>query len=137
MAMQSLIELDPAVRSKANQLLDRLPPATRSSYVTSEGLIASMTMKNIPLTAAQIVWYHESDDDHAAVGVLFGNADRTVETSLKLPANKQDNSPPTLSDNRTTGMALLALHRSPAGWRLVVPISAIDRIAAEFNAPTR
>jgi len=137
MAMQSLIELDPAARSKAEKLLDRLPPAIRSSYVTPEALIANVTMKNIPLTAAQISWYHEADPDHASVGVLFGNTARPPEPVVKLPANQQDNSPPTLSDNRTSQIAMLSLHRSSSGWRLVVPGTAVDRIAKEISAPVK
>ncbi|MEO6005248.1 MAG: hypothetical protein ABIS43_18990 [Opitutus sp.] len=136
-AMQSVIELDPAAQSKAEKMLDGLSPAARSSYVTAEALIASVTMKNIPLTAAQISWYNESDPDHAAVGVLFGNPSLPPETVTTIPANPRDNSPPTLSDNRTSQIALLALHRSSSGWRLVVPVSAIDRIVAELGAPRK
>ena len=137
MAMQSLLEIDPVVQSKAEKLLDQLPPASRSSYVTPEALIANVTMKNIPLTEAQISWYHESDPDHAVVGVLFANAEPSPEAVVKIPAGKQDNSPPSLSDNRTSKIALLAMHRSSSGWRLVVPVSAIDRIAAEIGAPRK
>jgi len=132
-AMQSLLEMDPAAQSKAEKLLDQLSPAARSTYVTPEALIASVTMRNIPLTEAQVAWYHESDRDHAAIGVLFANPERSREAVAKIAAGKQDNSPPTLSDNRTTKMALLALRRSSSGWRLVVPVSAVDRIAAEIG----
>lgn len=134
MAMQLLLEIDPAARSKAEKLLNRLPPATRSSYVTPEALIAHVTAKIIPLTQAQIAWYHESDPDHAAIGVLFGTSESPPETVAKLPAGKQDNSPPSLSNNRTGGMALLAMRRTSSGWRLVVPVAAVDRIAREIGA---
>jgi hypothetical protein len=106
-------------------------------YVTPEALIANVTMKNIPLTQAQVAWYHESDHDHAVVGVLFGDAERSADGVAKIPAGKQDNSPPTLSDNRTSAIALLALHRSSAGWRLVVPAAAVNRIAADIDAPKK
>ena len=135
MAMQSLIELEPAAQSKAEKLLDRLSPSARSSYVTPEALIASATLKNIPLTAAQISWYHEADPDHASIGVLFGDPTHSPPTAVKIPANPQDNSPPALSDNRTSQIALLALHRTSSGWRLVVPGSAVDRIDKELSAP--
>jgi hypothetical protein len=134
-AMQSLLELDAAARNKAEKLLEQLPPGARNSYATPEALIASVTMKNIPLTEAQIAWFHESDHDHAAIGVLLGNSDRLPEAAIAIPAGKLDNSPPALSDNRNTRMALLALHRSGSGWRLVVPASAVDRIARELGAP--
>ncbi|MEO7599514.1 MAG: hypothetical protein ABIV50_11320 [Opitutus sp.] len=137
MAMQSVLELDPAARSKAEELLNRLPPAARSSYVTPEALIASVTMKSIPLTAAQIAWFHEADRDRASMGVIFGTPERSPEAPVKLPANPRDNSPPTLSDLRTSGIAMLTLHRSTSGWRLVVPVSAVDRIVAELGAPGR
>lgn len=134
-AMQSVIELDPNARSKAAQLLERLPPATRSSYVTPEALIASVTLKNIPLTSAQITWFHEADDDRALMGVIFGQPERAPVTPVKLPANPRDHSPPTFSDQRTTQIAMLTLHRSSSGWRLVVPPSAVDRAIAELSAP--
>ena len=133
MAMQSLLEVDPTVKSKIEKLLAQLPAASRSTYVTPEALIANVAMKNIPLTEAQVVWYHESDHDNAAVGVLFARAEHSPEAAVKIAAGKQDNSPPSLSDNRTTQIAMLALHRSSSGWRLVVPVAAVDRIAAEIG----
>jgi hypothetical protein len=133
--MQSVIELDPSAQRKAENLLDRLPPAVRSSFVTPAGLVASATMKNIPLTDAQIAWYHESDNEHATVALLFGNAEGAPETITKLPARTQNNEPPMLSDNQTTQIAMLSLHRSNAGWKLVVPASAIDRIASQISLP--
>jgi hypothetical protein len=137
MAMQLLLEIDPAARSKAEKLLDQLSPAARSSFVTPEALIANVTMKIIPPTQAQIAWYHESDPDHAAIGVLFAMPETSPEPVVKMPAGKQDNSPPSLSDNRTSKMALLAMHRTSSGWRLVVPASAVDRIAAEIGVPKK
>ena len=134
LAMQSLIEIDPAAKIRAGQLLDQLPPAARSSYVTPEALIANVTMKNIPLTQAQVAWYHESDNDHAVVGVLFQNPEASPDAVVKIPAGKQDNSPPSLSDNRTSAIALLELHRSSSGWRLVVPVAAVNRMAADIGA---
>jgi hypothetical protein len=133
LAMQALLEMDAGAQSKAEKLLSQLSPTARSTYVTPEALIANVTMRNIPVTEAQIVWYHESDRDHAAVGVMFATPAHSPEPVVKLAAGKQDNSPPSLSDNRTTKMALLALHRSDSGWRLVVPVSAVDRIAAEIG----
>ena len=133
MAMQALLELDPSAQTKAEALLAQLSPAARSTYVTPEALIANVTMRNIPLTQAQIAWYRETDDDHASVGVLFGSPEHLADNVVKIPAGKLDNSPPTLSDTRTSKMALLNLRRSSSGWRLVVPVSAVDRIAAEIG----
>lgn len=134
LAMQSLLEIDPAAKTRAENLLDQLPPAARSTYVTPEALIANVTVKNIPLTQAQIAWYHESDSDHAVVGVLFQNPESSPEPVVKIPAGKQDNTPPMLSDNRTSAIALLALHRTSSGWRLVVPAAAINRIGTDIGA---
>lgn len=131
-AMQSLLELDTAAHSKAEKLLEQLPPGARNSYATPEALIASVTLKNIPLAEAQIAWFHESDSDHATVGVLLGNSDRSPAPAAIIPAGKSDNSPPSLSANRDTKVAVLALHRSDSGWRLTVPASAVDKIALEL-----
>ncbi len=131
-AFESVLELDDAVRRKATDFFFRLPPAMRGSYATPDDLIASVTMKNIPLTEAQISWFHQSDPEHATVGVLLRSPDATPTPAVVDSPGGVGESPPELQDRPGNKMAFLTLHRSSAGWRLVVPPSAIDRIAREI-----
>lgn len=131
-----LLELDDATRSKAADLLGRLPAEARNAFGSAEGLIAIATMKNIPRTEAQVAWFHEADADYAVVGLLLGDAeaDGTAE-SIRSPAEGAGEPPPTLTDRRISKLAYLTLHRSASGWRLMVPATAVDRLARELSAP--
>ncbi|ACB77476.1 hypothetical protein [Opitutus terrae] len=130
---EATLELDESARAPAQDLLARLPASVRSTYPTPEALVASVTMKNIPLAEAQIVWSHEPDSDRAAIGVLLHHPEGA---QAKPDPNVSGSSPPpALADNPRLSLATLMLHRSASGWRLVVPASAIERMARELTAP--
>lgn len=131
-AFEAMIELDPATREKAAKLLSRLSTETRRIYPSPEALIASVSMKNIPLADAQLSWFHETDADHAYAALLLRDPDRTSTPSIAPTAGPGDNAPPQLPDTRTNKLTFLSLHRTESGWRLTVPESAIDRIAREL-----
>lgn len=130
----SLLELDPAAHTKAQALLDRLPASARHLYPTPEALIASITMNRIPLAEAQIVWFHEADADHAAIGVLLNAPIPSTAGPASDPAACGDQPPPARSDTHQRSLATLSLHRAGADWRLAVPPEAIDRIARDLFA---
>jgi len=134
-ALQAVLEFDDASRLKAGELLATLPPAARNTYASPEDFVASVTLKNIPLTAAQVAWFHESDADHAAVGLLLASADRSPASAEANPAGATGEPPPMLSDPRVSQLAFLNLHRSATGWRVMVPVAAVNRIAGELTAP--
>jgi len=93
--------------------------------------VATVTTKNIPLAEAQIAWLHDSDADHAAVGLLMSNPEGT---SALAHRDESGVPPPMLPENARFKLVTVSLHRTTAGWRLVVPANAIDRIAREFSA---
>lgn len=138
-ALSALLELDPATRAKADDLLAKLPPASRQTFADAEALIASVTLGRIPPAEAQIAWFHATDNDHASAAVLLRGADNLPPASSHPPAtsNEIDRPPPMGPDNRSTRMATLSLHRSDSGWRLIVPASAIDRMARDLVAATK
>lgn len=130
-AMQSVLRFGDATRAKALALFDSLPSATRSLYATPEELIASVTMQNIPLTSAQVCWLHQADADHATVGVMLSASKAGLNESTEVMENPAPNAPPRLAN--ANPLAVLSLQRSANGWRVIVPVAAVDRIAAELN----
>ncbi len=131
--LQSLLELDPATRTKAEEILARLPIDARNSFGTPEALIAAATVKNIPLTDAQLSWFHEPDSHQAVVGLMLRNTPEIARPpDAQSPDSTSDNIPPTLSERHETRLVFLSLRRTDDHWRLIVPVSAIDRIAREL-----
>ena len=107
----SALEIDAATRTKLNEAFQNLPPAARSLYATPEDMLASVAMKAIPPTAAQISWFNQIDADHATVGLMIANPD---------PA-------------KAAKFTVLSLRQTTDGWRIRVPDAAIQRL----TAPTR
>ena len=133
-AFGSLLEFDDIARTRAAELLARLPSGLRNSYPTPDDLVASVTMKNIPLTQAQVSWLHQSDPDHAAVGLRLGKAAPAV-TSPAAASAADPAAPPGLPETGQAMMVFLTLHRTGATWRVVVPAAAVDKIAREMTPP--
>lgn len=123
-SLQGLLELAPDTRQKAEALLARLPPESRRTFTSAEQLVAAFTAKSIPVSAAQLVWTREHDAD-AASACLFLREPRPVSAGAS--------SPPASPDPAATRMVFLSFQRSAAGWRLQVPVTAIDRIAQELT----
>lgn len=133
-ALESLLEIDPATRAKAAELLAKLPPEARETWRTPEAFIAGATTKNIPLTEAQVIWFHEHDADHAGIGLLLNTSAQPGPPASADAPVRGDNAPPGLPDAHNSKIAMIALHRSKDGWSLVVPAPAIDRMARELSA---
>ncbi|HVT72813.1 MAG TPA: hypothetical protein VHD61_06730 [Lacunisphaera sp.] len=136
--LAALLELDEVTRAKAADLLGRLPAKERNILGSPENLIAIATMNNIPRTEAQVAWFSETDADSATIGLLLGTTETdTAAQVVGDPAAEVLAPPPMLADQRNSKLAFLTLHRSAAGWRLLVPATAVDRMAAELSAPRR
>lgn len=135
-ALAALLELDEVTRGKAADLLARLPAEARQAFGSPEEMIAIATLSNIPQTEAQVAWFNEADEDHAVVGLLLGDAAAGPTTdALRSPAGEAVEAPPALPDRGQSKLTYLTLHRSAAGWRLVVPVTAVDRLARRLSAP--
>ena len=133
MALGSLLEFDEVTRGKAAALHASLPPLSRTSFGTPEDLIAGILVSKVPLTEAQVSWFHQSDSDHASVAVLLAFSQGSPIAASTEPARSPANAPPALPENLTRKLAVLTLHRTSAGWRVIVPQTAIDRIARELG----
>lgn len=103
--LKSALVFDDAPHAKARAWFETLPPATRSLYATPEDLVASVTIKNIPLTAAQLSWFHQTDAEHAVVGVL-----------LAAPATPDSASAPVLEPAAPVRHLRLPI-KIPTAWR--------------------
>jgi len=135
----SILEFDAPALANANNLLAKLPAASRQNFPNAEALIASVTLGRIPLAEAQVAWFHAIDDDHASAALLLRGAENLPASSLSASSANEDpaNVPPTGRENPGTRLATLSLHRSGSGWRLVVPASAVERIGRDLLSSTR
>lgn len=158
-ALKNLLTLADATRQGADALLARLPAATRDRYATAEDLVAEFTIKNIPLGEAQLVWFNQNGEDDATACVFLQNPPKagesiepeatrsevppqpqTREEALRAAAQRKaeravnpDREPPRAPENENSSETYLSLHRQADGWRLIVPPSAVDKIAKELQ----
>jgi hypothetical protein len=135
----SMLEFDGPALAKANDLLAKLPIASRQNFPNAESLIASVTLGRIPLAEAQVAWFHANDDNHASAALLLHGTEN-LPSSARPPLSANDdpaNRPPMGRENPGTHLATLSLHRSGSGWRLVVPAAAIDRLGRDLLASTK
>jgi hypothetical protein len=135
-AMQNLLEFGDEARAKAQTWFETLSPATRSLYATPEDLVASVTMGNIPPTSAQLSWFHQTDVEHAIVGVLLAGPPLSVSDSTPTIEPSVGNAPPSLTRQSPNRLAVLNLHYTTGGWRVIVPDPAIDGMAKTMRLTT-
>lgn len=157
--LKNLLILADPTREQAAALLTRIPESSRSLYATPEDLIASFTIKNVPVGEAQLVWFNQISDDDATACVFLRNQPMpgenikteaapsspqpplTREEAAQAAAQRKaeraanpDRAPPSAPDNHRSSETYLSLHRDADGWRLVVPPSAVATIAKELDA---
>lgn len=147
--LRQLLQLDEPTRAKADSILARLPEASRAVYASAEHLIAAFTTKAIPLGDAQLVWQHEPGPDEAVACVFVKNPDagivpvvappapaipETREAALQRASRRiAEKTPPMAPPNQKTVATYLSLRRSDDGWRLIVPMAAVEKIAKELG----
>jgi len=141
--LKNLLSLTEETRTQADALLARLPASARTLYASPEDLIAAFTIKNIPIGEAQLVWLNENGADDATACVFLKKPPTAVGSPAPAPSqpagvDPRDRPPPALPADGRTMFAVLSLHREDDAWHLVVPPSAVNRIAKELAAaPTR
>jgi hypothetical protein len=131
--LQGILEFDEVSRRKAGELFAQLPPAVRNYYASGEDVVAGVTMKNVPITKAQLMWLHQADADHAVAGLRLTSPEPQPDAVPTEPRNVPA-APPQLPDRGAQKIVVLSLHRTDAGWRVVIPASAVDRVAGELMA---
>lgn len=146
--LKDLLQLDGAVRAKAEEILARLPISSRAAYASAENLIAAFTTKSIPLGDAQLVWQHQPGPDEAVACVFLRNPDPSLAAApprpSEIPESREEaiqrarlraanKIPPMAPPNHREMAAYLSLSHSDDGWRLVVPLSAVEKIAKELG----
>src|SRR6478736_4809377 len=130
--LRDALDFDDANRAKARAWFDSLPVASRLLYGTPEELVAGVTLSNIPPTHAQVSWLHQADADHAIMGLLLAEPASAAPSPLAYqPA--VGNFPPGLVGSSAYRVVVLDLHRTPDGWRVKVPATAIDRLAQQLR----
>ena len=126
-AMQHLIQMDNAARSRARELFERLPENARAFYAGPEHFVAALTIKAIPLGGAKLISQQQTDPDRASVWVFL----RDSRGPTPVPATAASNAPPSQSEAIPARSAYVNLDRNADGWRLVVTASAVDKLARE------
>ncbi|MGC4073736.1 MAG: hypothetical protein QM760_14745 [Nibricoccus sp.] len=110
--MKSIV-MDEGAMKKAAQLLASLPEEMRRRYSKPEELVAFMAAKDVPLEGARIMLSKDSAEKKAGAAVQLRNAAGSVR------------------------QVQIELRQTSAGWRLIVPESAVDRYARELKAKGR
>ena len=108
--LTGLLLFEPEAQSKADGIFERLPAALRQELGTSRQLIALMVAKDAPLSSAQII-----DRGWAEGGAQL----KTLLT------DEQGKSKSTQFSLRLEGTS----------WRFIVPARAVERYAAQLQAP--
>ena len=132
--LNKVLLLDDTTRRAAEALLARLP-ATAQRFGGPEQLVAAFTSKAIPIGPARLDLQDCAPDRfNAYLAVKSGDSSpaETISKSTEGPAELQ---PPRLPDIGPMMIRSLALKRSADGWHIVVPPSAIAKIAQEFSIP--
>jgi hypothetical protein len=151
-ALQKLLQIDDAVRAKADAIRARLPDAARAAYPTAEHLIAAFATKSLPLGEAQLVWNHQPSADEACACLFVKNPEfvpsplpaespppMTREAAIARAeatreARAKGKQPPAAPLNDATRTLYVTLRRSEsAGWQLTVSPGAVDKIAKELS----
>ena len=109
-ALADVLALDSDARGAAVAMFARLPDAMRKELATPERLIALLTAKDVPLGSAQIVGQFPTPVDTKVAAQLID-----AEGKWK----------PALFSMRVDGEK----------WRLVVPVTVVERYAAWLHAP--
>lgn len=124
-SLQSLLYLDPDAHARAAALLAQLPAVSRALYSSPEQLISAFTIKNVPLGSAQVAWHAESQS---------GFAEALIYLRELPPASSVLRADDPLSplDMKITKTVHLTFQQGPSGWRVVVPLAAIERIEHEL-----
>lgn len=135
-AVASTLAFDEAARKKAQALFASLPPAARQAFPSPEALVASLMVAAVPDTAAQLSWFHQRDGDHVSVGLLLRLPEAPITMGAPIVAGK-DNRPATFARTGVNRFTSLSLQRSPAGWQVVVPASAIERLKCNVGMGPR
>jgi hypothetical protein len=134
--LRNMLELDPDVRVKAEEILTRLPEPSRALYPTPEHLIAAFTTKAIPLGDAQLVWQHQPTTDEAVACVFVKNTESVTPMHSPAAQGPMEKIPPMGPSNQKTVSAYLSLRRLDDDWKVVVPMSAVEKIAKALGAST-
>ena len=134
--LKDLLQLDDSVRAKADAVLAHLPEASRAMYPSAEHLIAAFTTKSVPLGDVQLVWHHQPGPDDAVACVFVKNAEANLASAstTPLPEALPSKVPPMAQPNHKTIATYLSLRRTEDRWRLVVPLTAIEKIAKELGS---
>lgn len=136
---ERLMLLDEASRARAEALFAQLPPAAKAEFGSAPRFIAACSVKNIPVGEAQVVWQREHDADEASVALWLRNPATPVGAVAFAEGGRHRSEtgspPPQLRADEGSSLVFLRLQHSEDGWRLRLPVAAVERIARDLALP--
>ncbi|HWA86416.1 MAG TPA: hypothetical protein VG710_09355 [Opitutus sp.] len=139
-AFKKFFVLSAAAREKASTLLAPLPPEARARFASADDLVAEFTIKSIPVSEAQLVWFSQTGDDDASACVFLQQPpadtappEQRAAALASGRAAHPEFAPPQAPETGTSAETYLSLHREADGWRIVVPVDAVTQIAGDLG----
>ena len=130
--LQKILLLDDATRQAGATLFARQPTLAQR-FGGPEQLVAAFTTKSIPLGKARLDLEQSGSDKVNAYLTLKSREDAAATAMAKTTDSASDRTPPSLPEDTATKLRILTVRRDLDGWRVIVPPSAIDRIAQEIT----
>lgn len=112
-----LLDLTDSERARLRAMHDNLPAKLQAAYPRPESLVSAVSIRNIPLGSAQVVWIHETDTEHAVACVFL--------RAVPYPSEQPSGAPADVRSAPTVPL-LLSFHRDGSSWGLVVPKQMVD-----------
>jgi len=110
-ALKDMLVLSPETRALAADIIRGLQGSSRQHYADPEDLVADLVAGNLPLDSAQLVARQQNQDDQAIEYLR-------------------------LKDSRgATRLVFLSLQKGADGWKLTVPVSAVETVAGSRGEP--
>jgi hypothetical protein len=109
-ALAAAVTFDPQNRPAVDEYFARLTPELQAQHRTPERLAAFFTAKDVPLGSMRIFGERENKPDDVSIGVMLEAPDGKAKPSL------------------------LNVRRADDGWRLVVPMAALQNYALTIGA---
>lgn len=121
-------------RAKLDEIFRRLPPEYRIRYVSPAQLVAAFTTEAIPLGNAQLVSEIQTGPDEAETSLWITLPDYRPINSSPSPSQMivDELIGPTWRHGQRNRASFL-LRRIDGVWRLVVPMSAVEKIEREVG----
>jgi hypothetical protein len=135
-SLREMLQFDDATATKAEELYGK-SETSRVFYASPQHLVAAFTAKGIPIGEAQLVWLNQHGADEAVAYLWINNPAAESSPEPTAEHSTDPKMPPLGPANKKTKAAYLTLHRTDDGWRVVVPLRALNNLARELGGAAK